>query len=293
MSTRNRETQEFEKISPTALLCAKFRAEYTNLPYAKEIYGLTIKYKQKDLRVTEDSLLESMLNTASSRLRLSILEGRHIAINDALARLNGYIIELAAGFSTRGLALPNKRYIETDLPGLISLKKKITRKIKKHNKDHYIIPLNPLNLTEFIKLAERFKMEDRKDKHVTIVSEGLFMYLTKEEQKQMRNNIALFLQKYSPEGFWVTTDFSSRPINNCSVTTEVMRKIEQRTNREYNRFKKDSDVKEFLSTGGMNGNPLDNSHLTANLSCLKKLNLTLEEADSVRDRYRAWKIGLK
>ena len=71
-----------------------------------------------------------------------------------------------------------------------------------------------------------------------------------------------------------------------------MKKIEKETGREFNRFQNDDQVYKFLQKGGLNGKPLSNHHLIDKLSCLEKLQITKDEAKSIADTYKVWKITL-
>lgn len=290
--------ENFNKISLTALLCAKIRAEYTNLPYATDIYRLALRDGKKFDEVIDSSFLEHAIKIPSFRDKLSVLEGRHLAITDAISHLPNFpILELSAGLSSRFLELSDRNfYAETDLLEMSLLKKKIVEQIlrRKFDKDsnHHIISLNPINLLELLSFGEYF-IEEFKENPLVIINEGLLMYLSTREQEQLRDNLALFLKKYSPKGYWITSDFSSRPIKKQdSEVNFIMEKIEKETGREFNRFQSEEQVHKFLSEGNLKGKPLPNHHLIDKLSCLKKAGISKKEARGVEDLYRVWKIKL-
>jgi O-methyltransferase involved in polyketide biosynthesis len=288
MGDDNIGTANFDKISPTALLCARIRAEYTNIPYTKEIYELLPKNKTNSL---EYSSLKN--NQSLAKRELSVIEGRYLAINDSLKKIkNPQILELASGLSSRFFEYSNDyAYIETDLAEMVLLKKRIAKQIKNDFNLNNILPLNPLNSSEFFAFEKYFKKT--KDSPITIVNEGLMMYLSTNEQKLLRDNIANFLGKYSENGYWITTDFSSRQIEKNNLVKSVMTKIEIETERKFNRFEDEKSVHKFLDKGGLTGEPLSNYHLIDKLSCLEKLNLNKEDASSISNIYKAWKIKLK
>ena len=121
--------KNFNKISSTALLCAEVKAKYTDLPYAEEIYKLISENQKKQNEIIDPSFLKYATNDSLFKTNLSLLEGRHLAINDAIDNLSGCpILELSAGLSSRGLEFSNRFYIETDLPEIILIKKKILNK---------------------------------------------------------------------------------------------------------------------------------------------------------------------
>jgi len=281
---------DFDKISLIALLCAKIKSEYTDIPYATEIYELLSK-DEKKFNGIDLTPLEYEHSNLSLRV-VSTLEGRHLSINDAI-KDSGPILELSAGLSSRGLEFSGRdHYIETDLPAMTALKKKIVNQIIIENSSYQILPLNPLNLSELLLFGKRFQGEYGK-KPPTIINEGLLMYLSTNEQEQLRDNLTLFLGKYFPQSSWITTDFSSRPIEGMGEVSNLMKKIEKETGREFNRFNDDEEVHKFLFEGDLKGEALPNHHLIDRLSCLKKLKITREEAAKVSDMYKAWRITLK
>jgi len=236
----------------------------------------------------------SELNDSGLMMILSLLEGRHLATNDAVRRVGkGPILELSAGLSSRGLEFSGRQYyIETDLPEMTALKKKIVNRITPEHAQYHLQPLNPLHLSEFLEFGKHLPQEFR-EQPITILNEGLMMYLSRAEQEQLRDNIAFFLKAYSPEGRWISTDLSSRPTKEDDKTAmSVMERIEKETGRVFNRFKDDKQVHEFLDDGNLEGESLPNGHLIDTLS-LEKLKITHKEAVSVSHRWRAWNVTLK
>ena len=282
---------DLSKISPIALLCAKAKAEYTDLPYALQIYSLASQ-NQKWMKGVDMGLVKKSLDSDISGI--SILEGRHLAINHALNELPDYtVLELGGGLSSRGLEMKDRHYIETDLPNMALLKKDIVNKLRKNcetNPHYRVFSLNPLHADEFISFGKA--LFQKRKSPVAIINEGLMMYLSTEEQRQLMQNIALFLEKYCPSGYWITSDLSSRPLPKEDNMNVVMNHIEQITGRPFNRFNSDSEAHEFLRSANMNGVTLPSTHLVDKLSCLRKLNISRENAESVCGLYRAWKISL-
>src|SRR3989344_3161179 len=126
-------TQRYFKISPTAIFCARMRAKQ-KLPFGEEIVRLVdTKFKDliKDLPDYGDTL-----NSKSDFI--SYIEGRYYSLNDAISKIdNAFIVEIASGLSPRCLEFLHKRnviYVDTDLRGLVDLKKKIFNDIIKKNK---------------------------------------------------------------------------------------------------------------------------------------------------------------
>jgi len=280
--------ENFEKISSTALLCAKIRAEYTDLPYSSDIYNLAQQYGGREIICSE--LIQN-----SSKKAILILEGRYWAMSDAIKRAGFPVIELASGLSSRGLELSDFVYLETDLSAMSLLKKKIIDQLPgTEDKKNYLLgSLNPLNLPQISSLADWFAQKYSGDS-ASIVNEGLLMYLSDPEQKQLRDNISFVLGNYFQGGGWLTTDFSSRSVENDDLTTKmIMKKIEQETGRKFNRFRNEEQIHDFLSEGGLNGKVLDNLHLVDQISCLKKLDFSESEIHELMRLCQVWEITLK
>src|SRR3989339_239861 len=85
-------SKDLNKISPTAIMCAQFRKDYTNLPYAKEISEELDKLYAKG-EVNYEKNFTGMLNIAIKTLSKIypeilimpvIFEGRYYSTNEAL-----------------------------------------------------------------------------------------------------------------------------------------------------------------------------------------------------------------
>src|SRR3989339_624614 len=213
-------SKDLNKISPTAIMCAQFRKDYTNLPYAKEI--------------------------------------------------------------------------SEELEKLIKLKEKIVKNIKKEkiSKNHHFMSLNPLDYESFKKAGELYQ-ESQTKKPLAIINEGFFMYLDKDEQKVFRDNIAQFLEDYSPEGSWLTPDFiperlsktNFNPIINW-IRDIVKKRSQKKTGRQFTYFKDEEEIQKFLNEGGLSGR-LRQFDLVQNLSSIKKIKI---DPNKIRDLERLYGV---
>lgn len=281
--------KDYDKIGPTAILCAKLRAEWTKLPYSKEmINGLG----------TNSSLGANLHKNHSSKISPSLmpivllLEGRHMSMNEAISQAEpSVVLEIASGLSSRGLEFAEKgiSYVETDLPDVISIKKKILQNMSETYPDClHTMSLNPLNTKEIMDAGKSLNK-----KPIIIAHEGLLMYLTQAEKAKLRDNISLFLKTYSPNGAWITTDFSSRAPEgeNLSVKS-VLQEIQNHTGRPFSRFESDDEVYEFLAAGGLKGKVIPNDDVLSQLSCLDILGINKEEIKRISAISRPWIIRL-
>ena len=100
------------KISPTAVIIAKIRAENTDMLFWKEIYNELVKRKSHARGFT---YLLSYLSKLSrkSNSRLASVEGRYLSLNLGIKSLGDCdIIELASGLSPRALEFDNNTYMD-------------------------------------------------------------------------------------------------------------------------------------------------------------------------------------
>lgn len=283
-------------------MCAMARAKYTSMPYAKEIYeelGEELKQGGKDMFPSWLAFL--CLNISSVRVKVSMLEGRYYSTNKAIQRLgkNVPVLELAAGLSTRGLEMCNTSscFIESDLENMIQDKRRITEAIRRKDgrqifSKHYFTSINPIRIDELEKAAEILKAH-KINAPLAIVHEGLFGYLTDEEQEVMRDNVRNFLQNCSPQGAWITPDFSVRCRNLGFVASFLRKRIGKKADSPPNYFSNEDEVRDFLAKGGLNLEFVSNDDVARNLSCINILGLNPDQVVEHAKNYRAAFITLK
>ena len=129
----------FESISPTAILTSYPRT-FTDIPYEKDIY------KWLTENCNEDVKLNKMLATE--------IEARYKLTDRLMSKLNiKQVLELAAGYSSRGLIYSQKgyKYIEMDLEEVCNNKKRLINEIFEMNNNLHIISINiSRNIIHFI-----------------------------------------------------------------------------------------------------------------------------------------------
>jgi O-methyltransferase involved in polyketide biosynthesis len=190
--------KDFSSVSPSAksLLLSK---AHTNIPFAREAAELI---SQPD-HFTPDFNNSDFLFW----MRVIHFEDRYFSINELLKDIStNNIMELSSGFSFRGLDMvarqENLHYIDTDLPGLIDTKKKLFANLRPQfasNSMLEILPLNVLDESAFLETVSRFK-----EGPITILNEGLLMYLEEDEKKQLLKIIHDILKQRG--GYWITAD---------------------------------------------------------------------------------------
>lgn len=223
--------KEFESVSPTAIITSYPRI-FTDIPYEKEIYSI----------LSKDSV-EVPLN----KMIAPQIEARYRLIDKMIDKY-GYkqILELAAGYSSRGLnySLKGYNYVELDLDNIVIDKRKILNEIKE-------IP-NNLNIIEGNALDE-YNVDKYFDsnKELIVVNEGLLRYLTFEEKKKVSKNIYNLLKKYG--GVWITCDLSPKAnIDLDNESNKFLKEISSITDRNNinDRFKDLDDMKSFFNELG-------------------------------------------
>lgn len=190
----------FESISPSAKSLLLTKA-LTNIPFAKEAAGLI----WGDISIQD---IQKRLSSIGFLMRLIHFEKRYSSIDKALIEIGiKNIIELSSGFSFRGLSMckdPGVFYIDTDLPEIIESKKRIlldlTKKFCNYPTDNLLLKaLNALDKTAFTETINYFSTGP-----VTIVNEGLLIYLNEDQKRRVCTIIHDLVRKKG--GYWITAD---------------------------------------------------------------------------------------
>ena len=288
--------KEYSKISPTAVFCARMRAKQ-KLPFSEEIVNLIdTKFKEhiEDLPDYGDTL-----NSKSDFI--PFIEGRYYSLNDTLSDIdNAFIVEIASGLSPRSLDFSNKKsilYIETELKGLIELKKKILTEIinqKKMNvKNLFFMSINPLDKKDMDRIGKLY-LEKGENKKLIVIHEGLLMYLDKNEKEIFRNNIKYLFKTYSKGGSWLTSDFSRIKKKKGEVLGKenIRKRISKVTKRKFDCFESEEKTKKFLKEGGFKSEILSNEKIIKDI--IKKRSLQFNQEDILKSSkgYRIWKVQL-
>lgn len=193
------ETYDFGRVSATALGPVIGRGEFTDIPFAKEIFF----YLQQCSQPPSDEFLKG------AREHAAFFEARFKAVSHLLVEQRAtQIFELASGFSPRGIdpAFHSVTYVEVDLPGMIKQKREMVIALLG------AIPSNlkfcsasVLNRNELAQGLTNFRKEP-----VAVTSEGLLRYLTFEEKSQLAENVRQILGIHG--GTWITPDIHLREL---------------------------------------------------------------------------------
>ena len=288
--------EDYEKISPTAVLVASLRARYTDLPYAGEIYSAVKQLAELYPIKKTPSIFRRLLKfSPGSTGRLAYLEARYLSLNEALNTLDDSytVIEIASGLSARGLERMSKPsvYIETDLPDMLATKQKVIHKIladksKRQGPNYHFYALNALDPNAWEQLGHTFFDENKGN--VAVIHEGLAQYLTMQEKVKLRDNIAGFFGRYAAKGAWISTDFYPYEKSHKTWLLRLIdRRIEKKTSRKFHQFAAQEQIMKFMERGGFQASLQDCSFIFDKLTCVDKAQLNKAR---VREVLRIYKI---
>ena len=229
--------KEYEKISPTAIVTSYPRI-FTDIPYEKEIYEWLSNH------CNEEVTLNKMLAAE--------IEARYKLTNKLLDKSNiKQVLELAAGYSSRGLIYSSKgyNYIEMDLEKVSNNKINIIKSIEKSIPESLnVISGNALRSSDYSKCDNYFD----ENKPVAVINEGLLRYLTFNEKKIVAENVYSFLKKY--DGIWITCDVTPKKFiqTQDKALPDFNKKLNNVTSRNSisDRFKNIEHIKQFFGDVG-------------------------------------------
>ena len=270
--------ESYEKISPTAKFVAYLRS-FTDIPYAKEIADVSDAKKAFDELAGESK--ESLIRFSP------YWEARYKATNRIIMREGvTQILEVAAGLSPRGIAMTEKSdvtYVVTDLPQILDQEKTITEailsKLNCRRPNLHFEVANALDRESLSKSLSAFTF----DRPVAIITEGLLPYFNREEKTVLANNIHEVLNKY--HGVWIASDLPTRQYRDAANRLDAsMRQRHDRiarstgSNLESNLFADENDLRGFFESAGFQIEEYQYSNLVRDLSSIRLLNRSQEDA---------------
>lgn len=209
-----------ERVSVTAWRVA-YRRTLSDIPFSVEVFDELQKIMRRTRSVSELRELDQLVQPDIT----PIFEARFKLVNRLLKEQNArQILEIAAGFSPRSLAMardPSVEYSEMDLPGLVSEKRSIFEELIKQSKiprypNVHLNTGNALVMGDLLAAVKPFRKEP-----IAVVNEGLLRYLTFEEKTIMAKNVQELLRLFG--GAWITPDLSLRPQSAFGLSGERRR----------------------------------------------------------------------
>jgi O-methyltransferase involved in polyketide biosynthesis len=236
--------RSFSSISPSAKSLLLLKGQ-TNIPFAKETAELLVfpeKY-EPDLQSKDLTLWARTLH----------FENRYWSIDQLLEDLSvNNILELSSGFSFRGLEMTGKQkvhYIDTDLPEVIDIKKGFISALQKSSSDREgsleLISLNALDEANFREVVAHFAQGE-----ITIINEGLLMYLDMSEKERLCKIIHSLLTERG--GYWITADiYIKNKLENLNLKIDNATKdFFLKHNIEENKFESFEEAEKFFNSMG-------------------------------------------
>ena len=253
----------FDQISQTAFMTSLAR-QFTDIPYAKEIARLIEAQRTARFAV--------------------LLEARFKAINQMMKQYSiTQILELASGFLPRGLTMsadPRITFIESDLPAMIRNKEQLAQRLIGERANLRFLEIDATSHPNPLwQCSAYFKTEQP----VLILCEGLLMYLTMDEKKQVCANVRELLQQYG--GVWITPDFTStmglrQTQQDNSALQQQLQTLTKLTGRSLsdNAFASFDEARQFVQEQGFRLAEYSMLNVIEQLSCLPVLHIDSETA---------------
>jgi len=263
----NEAGSEYEKISPTALGVAYCRA-LTDIPFSKELFEQLISVSDVEPRQFET--MRSLTPMFEARFKLT----DRILNEEAAVQ----VLELAAGFSPRGLAFKGSAYVEVDLPGVMAIKRKLVGAIGSRA-NLFIEDGNVLETEAMERVSSHFSPGA-----LFVVNEGLLRYLNFEEKAAVARNVHDLLKKRG--GAWITPDITvlrERPTNEISDLTKEIGKSIGRDLKEQ-AFENEKAAVHFFRELGFSVQSRSFGEVEAELVSLKSIPVSAEERAFCLDR---------
>ncbi|WP_175947766.1 class I SAM-dependent methyltransferase [Burkholderia pyrrocinia] len=275
-----------ERISVTAKLAAHYRA-FSDVPFASDVARFIRSAETVDALVGEHGIDASKLNEYAP-----MFEARYKSIAALLVKLRAtQVLELASGFSLRGLAIARDhdvRYVESDLHSVNAEKRKLLTSLSVATRGaHSVVTANVLEGAQLRAAVASF---DRKCE-LFVVCEGLMQYLSVEERETLATNIRALMNGFSA-GTWITPDFSFR-MDSASISDERKRMITAvagLTERALNEcaFESESELDAFFCRHQWRAEKVDQVTEAGELVSVNRMSLNPQTVERLRGRLGLW-----
>jgi O-methyltransferase involved in polyketide biosynthesis len=228
-----------------------------------------------------------------------ILEARYKSIVSLILKSGiPQVLELASGFSLRGLAMTRDAgmtYIETDLDELTSEKIRLVSEIRAQYQledygNQHIAAANALDPVE-LRAAVR---PLRRDRQLVIVNEGLIQYFSVAERETLASNVHDLLREFGG-GVWITPDFATKTdAKNISEERKRLRQvITGVTERSFYdaAFDTDEKVSAFFTDFGFRSALYDQVDETQYFASVKTLGLSPDLLERAKHGLKVWVLS--
>ena len=286
----SRPAPDHSKISVTAKLVAYYR-QFSDIPFAKDVARYTGAEK-----AFQDFIRADGLNPDDLIEYAPILEARYKSIVSLILKSGiGQVLELASGFSLRGLAMtrdPAIAYVESDLRELTAEKTRLIGEIRsqyrlENDGNHHIAVANALHPDE-LSAAVRPLTPGRK---LVIVNEGLIQYFSVSERETLAGNVRGLLSEFGG-GIWITPDFMTKAdaLNISPERKRFRQALTGVTERSFydSAFDTDEQMEEFFKEFGFESSLHNQAEEALYLSSVPALGLPPDIMERTGARFKIW-----
>jgi O-methyltransferase involved in polyketide biosynthesis len=282
----------FATVSSTARLTAYMR-QFSDIPFARHV-AQRIRAKE-----AFDALLQDMqLVPEDLSLYGPIFEIRYKSIAQTIRKCGAtQVLELASGFSLRGLAMtqdPRITYVESDLEDLTREKTQLLSEGRRHglpsHRNFHLAIASALDPHQLQAAVEPF----RRDQPIAVVNEGLLLYLSRTEMQTVARNIRDLLSQFG--GVWITPDFSLKEdVRNATTQQRLFRRIvAAATDRNLfdNAFENNEQMLSFFRDLGLRSRIVNQVDETPAITSLEALNLSRDALSEAQPGLKLWILEL-
>jgi O-methyltransferase involved in polyketide biosynthesis len=277
-------------ISVTAKLAAYYR-QFSDIPFATEVAKRIGADEAFDRILREHGLERDKLTFYAP-----MFEARYKSITQLILESGAsQVLELASGYSLRGLDLTRNhalRYIDTDLPDVVAVKLGLLEDIRQHHEippsaQHVVTPADAL---DFEQVRAAVAVLDQR-RPLTVLCEGLIMYLSKQETERLATNVHGLLAEFAG-GSWITPDFTFRaeardlPPERVRLR-EAITGVTQRQ-VDASAFEDDHELVAFLNRARFNVRVRSQVDETPSFSSIQSLGLSPALVERLRAVLRVW-----
>ena len=294
---------DYSKISITAKLVAYFR-QFSDIPFAQDVAGFVRAEEALQeiaglMESKDDDPIKLQETADQVKIYAPLLESRYKSIVQVILKTGiQQVLELASGYSLRGLAMSQDKaisYVESDLAGVNDEKYKLVEALKaKYDLidfgNHRIVTANALERSDLVAATAHLKH----DQPLVVVNEGLLLYLTAEERATVAGNVRYLLGQFSG-GAWITPDFTTRQLaDDVSEHRQRLRKaIVGATERDLQAAAFDSEqlLSDFIGAHGFTGTSSYQTDEVTNLVSPERLGLSSQVVERLKPHMRIWLLS--
>lgn len=273
-------------ISVTARLAAYYRA-FSDIPFATDVASFI------DAQATFDALVHDHgIDARALHEYAPMFEARYKSIAAVLRKLGAtQVLELASGFSLRGLALTRDhemRYVESDLAAVNAEKQRLIDSLSVATRgEHSVVTANALDEEQLRSAILPF---DR-SRELFVVCEGLLMYLRIDEREQLARSIRASMSEFAG-GAWLTPDFAMR-VDAAAVSEERKRMraaVAGVTERQLNEgaFESQAEMDAFFRRHDFRAERLDQIDEAGALVSPERIGVSAQHVDRLRGKLGLW-----